>query len=91
MATKTRLAAGDRLILYSNGITNRRTADGTLFGLAGIETAVAPAPPGSAAATIKAIEAAVLNAATGSLEDDATLIVLATDATPLPCPVTQPF
>lgn len=84
MATKTRLAAGDRLILYSDGITNRRTADGTLFGLAGIKNAVAAAQRGSAAATVNAIEAAVLNAAPEGLEDDATLIVLATDALPSP-------
>ena len=84
VATKTRLAAGDRLILYSDGITNRRTADGTLFGLAGIKNAVAAAQRGSAAATVNAIEAAVLNAAPEGLEDDATLIVLATDALPSP-------
>ena len=72
-----RLSPGERLVLYSDGIAERPTVDGTPFGLGGIADAVAQARHGSAAATVNAIEAAVTNASTEPLEDDATLIVLA--------------
>jgi serine phosphatase RsbU (regulator of sigma subunit) len=80
-SNKTRLSPGERLILYSDGITQRPTQAGAPFGLAGLQYAVAHARSGSAAATVKAIEAAVTDASTTDLEDDATLLVLApTDA-----------
>jgi serine phosphatase RsbU (regulator of sigma subunit) len=76
-ANTVRLSPGDRLVLYSDGITERLTADGTQFGLDGISHAVAHARHTSAAASVNAIEAAVRNASAEPLEDDATLIVLA--------------
>ena len=81
-ATKLRLDSGDRLILYSDGITDRRTTDGTAFGLRGIQDAATHAYSRSAAATIRAVEAAVLNASPDELVDDATLIVLAATGGP---------
>jgi serine phosphatase RsbU (regulator of sigma subunit) len=76
-ANSIQLSPGERLILYSDGITEHPTVDGTPFGLDGIAHAVAHARHTSAAATVNAIEAAVTNASTEPLEDDATLIVLA--------------
>jgi serine phosphatase RsbU (regulator of sigma subunit) len=79
-----RLTPGERLVLYSDGITERPTQAGPPFGLTGIRDAVARARSASAAATVKAIEAAVRDASALALEDDATLLVLApTEAGPL--------
>ena len=71
-----RLEPGERLILHSDGITARRTADG-LFGLDGIEKAVQAARNRSAPATAKAIQEAVMSAADDPLQDDAVAVVLA--------------
>jgi len=71
-----RLEEGERLILHSDGITARRTADG-LFGLDGIERAVRGAHSGSATAIAQAIQEAVLEASEDPLQDDAVAIVLA--------------
>lgn len=81
-SSKIRLTAGERLILYSDGITERPTQAGTPFGLTGLRDAVAHARSASAAATVKAIEAAVTDASTSALEDDATLLVLAPTEAP---------
>ncbi len=75
-ASHARLSAGDRLILYCDGITDRPTQSGRPFGLKGIKAAVAQALSSSAAATVKAIEDAVNNASSEALDDDATLLVL---------------
>ena len=82
--SKVRLTAGERLILYSDGITERPTQAGVPFGLTGLRDAVAHARTASAAATVKAIEAAVADASTTDLEDDATLLVLAPTEAPRP-------
>jgi serine phosphatase RsbU (regulator of sigma subunit) len=87
-SSKVQLTAGDRLILYSDGITERRTQAGAPFGLAGLRDAVAHARNASAAATVTAIETAVRNASTEALEDDATLLVLAPTQAP-PAGLTQ--
>jgi serine phosphatase RsbU (regulator of sigma subunit) len=76
-ATEVRLGAGDRLILYCDGVTERLAADGQPFGLTGIHAAALRAHSRSAASTVKAIEEAVITASSEPLEDDATLLVLA--------------
>lgn len=75
VATVT-LEPGDRLVLVTEGITSRRTEDGT-FGVDGLGRAVRG--PITAAATAMAIQQAVVDAWTEPLEDDACLIVLAVD------------
>jgi len=70
------LGAGERLILYSDGVSERRTAAGDLLGLEGIRAAVAGAPGASAVATASALAGAVRLAATAPLRDDATMMVL---------------
>ena len=79
-----RLLPGERLVLASDGVTERPTSDGTALGTDGVRRAAADVAPTSAAGTVKAIEDAVLNASSEPLEDDATLIVLAPVDAPAP-------
>jgi serine phosphatase RsbU (regulator of sigma subunit) len=72
-----RLVKGERLLLVSDGVINRRTATGTKLGLAGIKAAAAKSSNTSAPATHRAIEDAIREANPDELEDDATLVVLA--------------
>lgn len=72
-----RLAADDRVILYSDGISKRVRSDGTPFGTDGIIAAARTAANATAASTVNAVEEAVLSAAKDELEDDATIVVLA--------------
>lgn len=76
-----KLASGDRVILYSDGVTERRTATGRL-GLEGLLAAVAAAEDSSAAATATAIERAVLGAIEDPVSDDATQLVLRVTSVP---------
>jgi serine phosphatase RsbU (regulator of sigma subunit) len=76
-----RIAPGERLILYTDGISARPTADG-LFGRDGIITAVRNPPDKSASATARAIQTAVVEATTDLLRDDAAVVVFAPDAAP---------
>jgi serine phosphatase RsbU (regulator of sigma subunit) len=70
------LSGGQRLILYSDGVSERRTAAGELLGLEGIRAAVAGASGVSAVATTRAVAGAVRLASTAPLRDDATMMVL---------------
>jgi serine phosphatase RsbU (regulator of sigma subunit) len=71
-----RLQEGERLLLLSDGITERPRVDGGILGLDGIREAVRKAPADSASGTLRAIEDAVREAVEDPLSDDATLIVL---------------
>jgi serine phosphatase RsbU (regulator of sigma subunit) len=73
------LEPGDRLVLYTDGITKRLVKGGEQFGGDGMRRAVQSASAPTAAATAMSIQHAVTNSATDPLEDDATLIVLAVD------------
>lgn len=73
-----RLESGDRLILYSDGITERRTTTGRL-GVAGLIHAVRCAVDDSAVATAIAVEHAVVGASDAPISDDATQLVLRVD------------
>ncbi len=68
---------GKRLLIYSDGVTERRTADGGFFGNEGIARALTGATPGTAAGAVSAIERAVIGASPEPLRDDATILVLA--------------
>ena len=72
-----RLRAGDRVILYSDGIRMRRVGGGEWFGLEGIERAVSAVEQPSAVTTARAIQEAVVDASAVPMRDDATLLVLA--------------
>jgi serine phosphatase RsbU (regulator of sigma subunit) len=73
------LEPGDRLVLYTDGITERFVKGGGRFGVEGMQRAVQAASAPTAAATAMAIQDAVMSAATDPLQDDATLVVLAVD------------
>ena len=71
-----RLADGDRLVLYTDGISRRRTADGP-FDVDGIAHAVLGAGGRSATAAARAVQEAVVAASEDPLPDDAAVVVLA--------------
>jgi serine phosphatase RsbU (regulator of sigma subunit) len=73
------LEPGDRLVLYTDGITERFVKGGGRFGVDGMQRAIHAAGAPTAAATAMAIQDAVMSAATDPLQDDATLLVLAVD------------
>jgi serine phosphatase RsbU (regulator of sigma subunit) len=72
------LRSGDRVVLYSDGITERRTATGRV-GRDGLVAAIAGAHDDSAVATAAAVERAVLAASPDRIADDATQLVLRVD------------
>ena len=70
------LAPDERLILVTDGITQRRTEGGGRFGIDGIRRAVAEAESATAAGTAMAILQAVTECWREPLEDDGTVVVL---------------
>ena len=73
------LQSADRLVLITDGITEREVEGGGTFGVDGLRRAVRDAPAPTAAATAMAIQHAVTSCWTEPLADDATLVVLAID------------
>lgn len=73
------LETGDRLVLVTDGITERSTEGGGRFGIDGLRAAVAGAEAPTAAATAMAVQRAVTSCWSEPFEDDATLVVLAVD------------
>ena len=74
--TERQLEADERLILVTDGITQRRTEGGGRFGIDGISCAVAQVKNPTAAATAMAILQAVTDCWQEPLEDDGTVVVL---------------
>jgi hypothetical protein len=72
-----RLASGERLLLYSDGVSERRTEDGGRIGESGLRAILAELGPRSAATTVRGIQDAVIEASPEALRDDATLLVVA--------------
>jgi serine phosphatase RsbU (regulator of sigma subunit) len=81
---RRQLTPGERLILFSDGVSERETSSGRPFGHEGIAAAAASASATSVAATVKAIEEALLAASDEPLSDDCALIVLAPIAPDVP-------
>jgi serine phosphatase RsbU (regulator of sigma subunit) len=73
------LESTDRLVLVTDGITERALKRGGRFGIDGVRDAVLAADAPTAAATAMAIHRAVTECSSEALEDDATLVVLAVD------------
>jgi serine phosphatase RsbU (regulator of sigma subunit) len=71
------LVAGERLILVTDGITERQTDAGGGFGIDGIRGALESLESPTAAATAMAILKAVTDCCREPLEDDGTVVVLA--------------
>jgi serine phosphatase RsbU (regulator of sigma subunit) len=75
--TETSFERGERLILVTDGVVERRTKGGGRFGADGLQAAVAAAASSTAAGTTMAIQQAVTDCWKEPLEDDATVVVLA--------------
>jgi serine phosphatase RsbU (regulator of sigma subunit) len=73
------LESTDRLVLVTDGITDRIATGGGRFGLDGVRRAIQAADAPTAAATALAIQRAVTGCSTDPLQDDATVVVLAVD------------
>jgi hypothetical protein len=76
-ANRRRLGRGERLLLYSDGVTERRRTDGTLLGLDGLLAILRTGPAASAAEIIRSLHDAVIDASPKPLRDDATMLLLA--------------
>jgi serine phosphatase RsbU (regulator of sigma subunit) len=74
--TERQLASDERVILVTDGITERHTEGGGRFGIEGIRRAVAELENPTAAATAMAILQAVTDCWREPLEDDGTVVVL---------------
>jgi serine phosphatase RsbU (regulator of sigma subunit) len=72
-----RLLPGERVLLYSDGVTERRRGDGTLLGLAALTALLGEGAAGSAASTVRAIQDMLIDASPRPLRDDATVLLLA--------------
>jgi serine phosphatase RsbU (regulator of sigma subunit) len=75
--TQRQLHPGERLILVTVGITERRIDGGGTLGVDGLRRAVERAENPTAAATALAIQDAVTNCWREPLEDDAAVVVMA--------------
>jgi serine phosphatase RsbU (regulator of sigma subunit) len=74
-----RLGSGERLVLVTDGITERRTQAGGVFGEEGIRAALEGVENATAAASAMAILQAVTDCWREPLEDDGTVVVLRVD------------
>jgi serine phosphatase RsbU (regulator of sigma subunit) len=77
--TARQLHPGERLILVTDGVINRRTEAGGTFGVDGLTHALERADSPTAASTAMAIQQAVTSCWAEPLEDDATVVVMAVD------------
>jgi sigma-B regulation protein RsbU (phosphoserine phosphatase) len=71
------VAAGDRLVLYTDGITEARNAAGEEYGETRLEAALLRYRLDEAAAVHAGVMSEVTAFATNGFEDDATLLVVA--------------
>lgn len=68
---------GDRLLLYSDGVTERRTDGGGRIGENGLRAILSELGPRSAAMIVRGVQDAVIEASSVPLRDDATLLAMA--------------
>jgi serine phosphatase RsbU (regulator of sigma subunit) len=76
-STQRAMQSGERVILVTDGVTERRTAGGGRFGVDGIRRALADLEHPTAAATAMAVLQAVTDCWREPLQDDGTVAVLA--------------
>jgi serine phosphatase RsbU (regulator of sigma subunit) len=75
---ETRLQPGDRLLLYTDGITEARSPDGEFFGEQRLADFISAAAAGGdpAPETVRSLMRHVLEHQAGQLQDDASIVVL---------------
>jgi serine phosphatase RsbU (regulator of sigma subunit) len=74
--TQRRLHPGERLVLFTDGITERRVTSGGMFGVDGLRHAIEQAEHPTASATALAIQRAVIRSWREPVDDDATVLVM---------------
>ncbi len=77
--TERRVNPGERVVLLTDGITERRVEGGGTFGLRGVQNAIANATSPTAARTAMAIQHAVTGCWKEPLQDDGTIVVMAVE------------
>jgi serine phosphatase RsbU (regulator of sigma subunit) len=77
--TQRQLGPGERLILLTDGIIDRKVQGGGTFGVDGVKQAIDSAGNPTAASTALAIQQAVTECWREPLDDDATIVVMAID------------
>ncbi len=75
--SQRQLHRGERLVLSTDGVTQRHTQDGGTFGTDGLRQAIENAASSTAAATAIAIQRGITSSWEEPLEDDATVVVMA--------------
>jgi phosphoserine phosphatase RsbU/P len=82
--TEVLLEPGDTLMLYTDGITEARSADGELFGLDRlVEFIVAELAKGSPAETMRKLIHKIVSYENGELRDDATAALVQWQPSPV--------
>lgn len=84
-AAECSLSAGDRLLLYSDGLVeqpHRRTAEPV--GIEAVHRILRGSADASCAQTVRRLQDLVVEASGGLLRDDASIVALAVDASPRP-------
>jgi serine phosphatase RsbU (regulator of sigma subunit) len=75
--TNSRALRGDeRVVLYTDGVVDRRLDDASELGLRGVRGAIAAEPAVTAASTVIAVQRAVRDASQAPLRDDSTVVVV---------------
>ena len=75
---RERLEPGERLVLVTDGVTERRRADGSRIGLKGLKELLRATGPGAAATVVELLRT-VEEASEEAVDDDATVLVLGVD------------
>lgn len=75
-----RVAPGERILLISDGVLDRRRRDGGVLGLRAVSQTVAALRVRSAPALVRALERSSIDASDDLLEDDATIVAFSPTA-----------
>jgi serine phosphatase RsbU (regulator of sigma subunit) len=75
----TRLAVGEQLVLYSDGVTERKLASGARLGPDKLTQLFRDRRPPTPSATVRAIHSMVIDASSEPLHDDATVLAVGRD------------
>ena len=77
--TEFRIEPGQRILLYSDGIPERRDSEGELFGVESLKRTLRGCAGATAAGAVRALQDAVLGFSPRPLRDDATILLVDTD------------